>query len=119
MTFIKVYSTGPLENQALNRSTTVFTKVLNNSSNKSTKVKVLVFKLNGNKKLISSRHFTVPPKSSSFVVTDLKSNVEQFEVKIIVLGNALLGVFGKTARGNLNPSHRLVHSELTLFSKFK
>lgn len=119
MANIKVYSTGPLENLASNRSTTVFTKVLNNSRKRSTKVRVLVYRLNGRKKLISSRLLTIPPKSSSFVETVLNSNVFQFEVRIKVLGSALLGVFGKTARGNLNPSHRLVHSELTLLSKFK
>lgn len=120
MACINVYSTGPLENQASNRSTTVFTKVLSNSKKESIQVKVSVFMLNGRKKLIDSATLTIPPKSSSFIVTDLKSDVFQFEVRIkVIRGSALLGVFGKTARGNLNPSHRIVHSELTLLSKFK
>ncbi|ULL14120.1 hypothetical protein DVH26_06470 [Paenibacillus sp. H1-7] len=119
MACIKVYSTGPLENQANNRSTTVFTKVLNNSRTKNVRVRVLVFQLNGSKRLISNRLLTVPPGSSNFIATDLNSSVFQFEVRIRVLGSALLGVFGKTARGNLNPSHRLVHSELTLLKRRK
>lgn len=109
------YSTGPLENQAPNRSRTVFTKVLNNNSSTSITARIKVFRLNGTKTLIQNILITVPPNSSRFVVKNLATNVQQFEVQIKVSTNCnvLVGVFGKTGTGNLNPTHRVVHSELT------
>lgn len=108
------YSTGPLENQAGNRTRRVFTKILNNGST-SISARVRVFRLNGTKVLLQSVTVTVPANSSRVVSTLLGTSVQQFEVQIRVNGeNVLLGVFGKTSTGNLNPTHRLVHSELTI-----
>lgn len=108
------YSTGPLENQAGNRSRRVFTKILNNGSSSIT-ARVRVFRLNGTKVILQTVTVTVAPNSSRFVITSLGTSVQQFEVQIRVDGeNVLLGVFGKTSTGNLNPTHRLVHSELTV-----
>ncbi|UHA72912.1 hypothetical protein [Paenibacillus sp. 481] len=109
---IRVYSTGPLENAATNFSATVFTKLLNNSAFTRTAV-VTVFKLNGVKVLVSTQTVTIPPNSSAFVTADVAA-LAQFEVQVRVNSSrVLVGVFGKTAADELNPTHRLVHDELT------
>ncbi|TVX92834.1 hypothetical protein [Paenibacillus agilis] len=109
----RTFSTGPLENAANNRSTSVIAKVLNNGTGQ-VKAEVSVFRLNGKKKLITRDSVTLAPGSSDFLSVNLNRNVLQFEVEIKITGrSALLGVFGKTAGGNLNPTHRVLNSEFT------
>ncbi|MBD8497687.1 hypothetical protein [Paenibacillus arenosi] len=109
----RTFSTGPLENAANNRSATVIAKVLNNGTGQ-VKAEVSVFKLNGKKKLITRDSVTLSPGTSDFLSVNLNRNVLQFEVEIKITGrSALLGVFGKTAGGNLNPTHRVLNSEFT------
>ncbi|MBB2482102.1 hypothetical protein H5P36_18170 [Bacillus sp. APMAM] len=120
-----VYSTGPLENQidasAAKSSTTVYTKVLNNHKHTTITAKIEVFRLDGTKTLIDIATLTISPNSSGFHVSDV-SNAFEFEVQIKIspsrdINDVLIGVFGKDAAGNLNPSHRLVHKELTRIRK--
>jgi hypothetical protein len=120
-----VYSTGPLENQidatTAMSSTTVYTKVLNNHECTTITAKIEVFRLDGTKILIDTATLSISPKSSGFHVTNLvipNLIVFEFEVQIQIdpsrdKDDVLIGVFGKDASGNLNPSHRLVHKELT------
>lgn len=116
-----VYSTGPLENQidatAAKSSTSVYTKVLNNHEHTTITAKIKVFRLDGTKTLIDTVTLTISPNSSSFHISDV-SNAFEFEVQIQInpswdKDDVLIGVFGKDAAGHLNPSHRLVHKELT------
>ncbi len=115
-----VYSTGPMENAIGpddTSSATAWTKVLNNHEYKAITAKIKVFRLNGTKTLIDTARLTVNPLSSAFNVSDV-SGAFEFEVQVAVsptkdADDVLIGVFGKDAAGNLNPSHRVVHEELT------
>lgn|GEM_PF-3579775 len=117
------YSTGPLENEVVMgaashpSSETVWTKVLNNHQYRTIRATIHVFQLNGTKTLIDSVSLAVGPMSSGFHVSNVSSALE-FEVQIGIspwkaADDVLIGVFGKDASGNLNPSHRLVQQELT------
>lgn len=116
-----VYSTGPLENQidgtTAKSSHTVYTKVLNNHEHTTITAIIKVFSLDGRKTLIDTATLTILPNSSNFRISNVSSAVE-FEIQIQIhpsrdRDDVLIGVFGKDAAGNLNPSHRLVHKELT------
>lgn len=113
------FSTGPLENEVLNRSVVALVKVLNNSPAGNVTASVLVFALNGSKDPIFSDSFVVGPRSSDFVVPTV-GETDQFEIQVKLNGpsrnKTLLGVFGEDSAGNLNPSHRLVHTELVKIS---
>lgn len=120
-----VYSTGPLENQidgtTAKSSSTVYTKVLNNHEHTTITAKIEVFSLDGMKTLLDTATLTILPNSSNFRISNVSSAVE-FEVQIQIhpsqdSDDVLIGVFGKDAAGNLNPSHRLVHKELTRIDK--
>lgn len=119
------YSTGPLENQidsSPNKSsTTVWTKVLNNHKHTTITAKIEIFRLDGSKTMIDTATLTIAPLSSGFHVSDV-SGAFEFEVQIQITpghdsDDVLIGVFGKDASGNLNPSHRLVQAELTQIDK--
>lgn len=112
------YSTGPIENTKTNRrpgaSNDVIVKVLNNDKKHKAFVEVKLFRLNGKKHLIGSAKFTVDPRKSEFRIGNI-SNTFQYEVQIKVTGDVddvLLSVFGRK-NGNVNPSQRVLHSELT------
>jgi hypothetical protein len=116
-----VYSTGPLENASRafvpGQSTSVTTKVLNNHEHTTITAKIEVFQLDGTKTLIDTTTIIIPPNSSNHHFSVVSSTME-FEVQIQISpsddsDDVLIGVFGKDAAGNLNPSHRLVHKELT------
>lgn len=112
------YSTGPLENAVGNSSDFVFVKALNNNKTAKADVQVRAFSLNGTKiSIFNQKIDNLPLSTSSFVVPSVGGTV-QFEIQIKVSDTAtpadvLLGVFGELVFGDLNPSHRLVHSELT------
>lgn len=118
-----VYSTGPLNNETdlvgpPLQSHSVTVNVLNNHKHRTVTAKIKVFSLQGagTKVLLDKATFKVPPKTQKFHVT--LTNTLVFEVEIKVFNSkeenaVLIGVFGKDAKGNLNPSHRLVHKELT------
>ena len=80
------------------------------------KIKVFSLEGKGTKVLIDSTTLTIPPNTQKFSVTLTNTLVYEVEIKIYNSkdkDDVLIGVFGKDASGNLNPSHRLVHSELT------
>lgn len=117
------YSTGPLENAVglgsltTTESKTAWSKVLNNNHHRRIRATIRVFRLNGAKTLIDRVTLAVGPGASGFHVSDV-SGAPQFEVQIAIspgrgADDVLVGVFGKDEAGNLNPSHRLVHQELT------
>jgi hypothetical protein len=115
-----VYSTGPLENAVppTTQSASVWTKVLNNHEHTTITAKIEVFRLDGTKTLLDIGTLTIPPLSSGFFSSTRIANQFEFEVQIQISpsndsDDVLIGVFGKTATGDLNPSHRLVHKELT------
>jgi hypothetical protein len=113
------YSTGPIENTKSKKdipgaSNNVIVKVLNNDKKHKAFVEIKFFRLNGKKHLIGSAKLTVGPGKSVFRKSNI-SNTLQYEVQIKVTGdadNVLLGVFGKR-NGTINPSQRVLHSELT------
>jgi hypothetical protein len=121
------YSTGPIENAFQvsglpGQSETVFVKVLNNSNN-NVDAEVLVFSLDGAKRLNFSDEFPVGPQSSAFRNVSVADKF-QFEVQVELQGaglevnpdkkpSVLLGAFGKDKNGNLVAAHRVVHSEFT------
>jgi hypothetical protein len=99
------------------KSTTVFTKVLNNHEHITITAEIEVFRFDGTKTLIDRATLRIPPNSSQFHVSNVADTFE-FEVQIQIKprfdsNDVLIGVFGKNVAGNLNPSHRLVHKELT------
>ncbi|KMY42805.1 hypothetical protein [Peribacillus loiseleuriae] len=118
-----VYSTGPLNNETdlvgpPTQSKTVTTNILNNHKHTTITADIKVFSLQGvgTKVLIDSTTLTIPPNTQKFTAT--LTNTLVFEVVIKIHKSedknaVLIGVFGKDASGNLNPSHRLVHRELT------
>jgi hypothetical protein len=115
-----VYSTGPLENAAApaTQSTSVITKVLNNHEHTTITAKIEIFRLDGTKTLLDTGTLTISPLSSRFFISTRIASTFEFEVQIQISpshdhDDVLIGVFGKTATGDLNPSHRLVHKELT------
>ncbi|MCC2442983.1 hypothetical protein OCB02_06795 [Bacillus cereus] len=116
-----VYSTGPLENASRSgvpgQSTSVTTKVLNNHVYTTITATIKLFQLDGTKTLKNTVVLTIPPNSSGHQIFDVSTLLE-FEIQIKISpskdkDDVLIGVFGKDASGNLNPSHRLVHKELT------
>jgi hypothetical protein len=117
-----VYSTGPMENatavtQFPTQSASVITHVLNNHEHRTITASIRVFMLNGTKTLIDEATLTIPPNSNAFRVSDV-SNALTFEVQIQIRrskdsDDVLISSFGRDAAGNLNPSHRVVHKELT------
>ena len=117
------YSPGPLENQVTfgaqshTMSKTVWTKVLNNHHCDKVWATILVFALDGTKHLIDHAILCLDPMSSHFRVSDV-SCANEFEVQVGIwprmdADDVLVGVFGKDECGVLNPSHRLVHQEMT------
>ncbi|WP_248925192.1 hypothetical protein [Paenibacillus hamazuiensis] len=115
------YSTGPMENDfaLANRSGVVAVKALNNNPIFPAFVTVNIYRLDGTKTLIFSLPLTVNPVSSNFVFPNQVNNAFQFEVELVVqtagaINDVLLSVFGITQVNNLNPSHRVLHSELTI-----
>ncbi len=113
-----IYSTGPVENAAINASTSTWVKVLNLSENKDVSVEVKVFRLNGQKAEIASSSFTVFPLSSDFDVFEVL-DILQYEVQISVSDKAsvLVTVWGKDADANLLAAHRFVQNELSIISE--
>ncbi len=113
-----IYSTGPVENAAVNASTSTWVKVLNLSENQELFVDVKVFRLNGQKTEIASANFTVFPASSDFDVFEVL-DIMQYEVQISVSNksNALVTVWGKDADANLLAAHRFVQNELSIISE--
>ncbi len=113
-----IYSTGPVENAAINASTSTWVKVLNLSENKDVSVEVKVFRLNGQKAEIASSNFIVFPLSSDFDVFEVL-DILQYEVQISVSdkANVLVTVWGKDADANLLPAHRFVQNELSIISE--
>ncbi len=111
------YSTGPMENTGSNRSALVFTKVLNNDHCRPVQATIRVFGLNGTKTLIDTVTLAIGPLASNYHTTDV-SLTPEFEVEVAIFPrkaaeDVLVGVFGKLDSGDLNPSHRLVHREMT------
>jgi hypothetical protein len=111
------YSTGPLENEP-SQSEVVFIKVLNNSD-KTVKVEVVVFDLNGLKEVNFADETQIDAKSSAFATVDVADKA-QFEIQVELKGaepnTVLLGAFGKKTENNnltLVAAHRVVHSEWT------
>ncbi|PLT27512.1 hypothetical protein [Peribacillus deserti] len=117
-----VYSTGPMENATAGpdfptQSTSVITHVLNNHEHKTIIALIRVFMLDGTKTLIDEATLTISPNSNAFRVSNV-SNALTFEVQIQIFpsidsDDVLISSFGRDAAGNLNPSHRVVHKELT------
>lgn len=115
MSIIK-YSTGPVEN-AVNTFTlpgisrTFFVKALNNGE-RSARVQIRLFRLNGTKVLRDTRTFTLAPGTSTFRVLNV-SQLLQFEVQIKTDSDkVLLSGWGKNASGILVAAHRFAHEEL-------
>lgn len=109
------YSTGPMENSPAPQSIRAIVKVLNNSRDLTVNVETLVFALNGTKSLLGADSRSVGPQSSDFVPVDL-STAAEWEAQVRLTGprsgQTLIAVFGIDGSGNLNPSHRVVHSEM-------
>lgn len=118
-----IYTTGPLENLvgAATKSNAVVSKVINNNPTTTATVTVNLYDMglgNVQKVLISSNNLVVPPLFSSVSTSLLAAGVVEFEVELVVqtsgsISNVQLSVWGEVS-GNLNPSHRVLSSELTL-----
>lgn len=115
MTLVR-YSTGPVEN-AINLSTvpgesrTFFAKAVNNGSS-TAKVRIRLFRLNGEKTLVRSVIFTLAPGASGFRVLNV-ANLVQFEVEFTTNSkHVLVSGWGKNASGRLVAAHRFSPTEL-------
>lgn len=113
MAVIIKYTTGPVENE-VNTGTAasvVFVKALNNSTS-TARVRVKLFALNGPKRLVANRFFTLSSGASDFVELSVGS-LFQYEVQIITDNKRLLpSVWGKTSSGRLLAAQRFATSEL-------
>jgi hypothetical protein len=116
-----VYTTGPIENFVLNRSNTLVVKLRNgNQSIFGALVTVTLFSVLGTITPVNSQIVTV------FANTAMNVNFGQFiaipaEYEVVVQvfnlppalpSDVLVGVYGVDIFGNLNPGHRVLHSEM-------
>jgi hypothetical protein len=112
-----IFTTGPVENaigfnDVPGVSRSIFVKALNNSTRKKATVRIDLFLLNGKKRKIASRTFTLRPQSSNFAELRVEL-APQFEVRITTDNvNVLVSAWGKTARGRLVAAHRFTQNEM-------
>jgi hypothetical protein len=115
------FTTGPIENTGT-PSIEVLLKALNNSSANTATVQARVFSLNGVKTLLfESGPLTLAPQSSIVIeIVDL-SDVFQYEVQFehnltgASKNKVQFSSWGFVSNGQLNPSQRIVHAELSKF----
>ncbi|WP_409346746.1 hypothetical protein [Paenibacillus sp. MBLB4367] len=110
------YSTGPVENAIFaltlpGESRTFFAKAVNNGSKTAT-VKVVLFALNGKKRIIRVRSLPVKPGESNLGIFNV-GQLLQFEVVFIVnSAHVLVSGWGKNEKGRLVSAHRFTQNEL-------
>ncbi|MCM3541177.1 hypothetical protein [Priestia endophytica] len=115
------FTTGPIENTGT-PSIEVLLKALNNSSANTATVQARVFSLNGIKTLLfESGPITLDPQSSVVIASVDLSDVVQYEVQFehdltgASKNKVQFSSWGFDLNGELNPSQRVVHAELSKF----
>ncbi|WP_248924601.1 hypothetical protein [Paenibacillus hamazuiensis] len=118
------YTTGPLDNlaPAATKTAAVQLRMLNNDTTETAFVAVNVYDASAGlaaKKLLTSFPLFVPPISEGNFVTTLAAAIIVYEIELVLQTNGPFSevqffVIGKLADGNLNPSHRVLNSELTV-----
>lgn len=113
------FTTGPIENvgNLPADAVRVRVKILNRTGAQLTGV-VRTFRLNGTRRLIDERTFSVPPNASALRVLSLihptLGQAEQYEVVIVPnQAGGLFSVWGIAPGGVIITSQRVLHSELT------
>lgn len=94
-------------------------KVLNNDAVASTTITVALFALNGRKRLLARRMFTVGALSSNLITFELPLSpaVLEFEAQVLVTGaeaNTLVSVWTADFAGRVISAQRVVHTELAV-----
>ncbi|MDQ0243002.1 hypothetical protein J2S09_000538 [Bacillus fengqiuensis] len=116
------FTTGPIENTGSQPSSanSVRVKILNRRTAGTISGVVRTFRLNGTRRLIDERTFSVAPNASALRVLSLihstLGRAEQYEVEIVPnQAGGLYSVWGIAAGGVIITSQRVLHSELTEF----
>ncbi|WP_211746152.1 hypothetical protein [Paenibacillus sp. Marseille-Q4541] len=117
------YSTGPVEN-AINLATvpgesrTFFAKAINNGPTTAV-VRIKLYRLNGEKVLITNTTLTLAPGASGFRILNV-ANLVQFEVEYTTHSkHVLVSGWGKNVNGRLVAAHRFSPTELAKKVYFK
>ncbi len=110
------YTTGPLNNLTVFDKTVskyVIVNAINNNPKRSAVIRIRIYALNGQKKLIISKRFLLKPRSSSFNILNV-SRTMQYEVQFqSSLPQVLFASFGVSPQDRFVASHRVLNKELT------
>ncbi|MFA9559626.1 hypothetical protein ACERII_20145 [Evansella sp. AB-rgal1] len=113
----RIYSTGPIQNRYKPSADSILINMVNNNLYKSTEVTVFVFALEGDKRILFSHCFILPPNFSTEVefsggLTGVSAYEIQIEATNASNNTVLLSVNGVTCSTQILDYQRFLHSEL-------
>jgi hypothetical protein len=111
-----IYSTGPIENLVVNRSNTLVVKLRNGNPILAAEVRVTIFSVLGTITPVNSQFLILGPNSANAVnLPPFIPVPAEYEVVVEIFNfnpSILVAVYGVDIFGNLNPAHRVLHSEM-------